>query len=616
MAKKEQSVLAIDIGGASLKMAEFSYPEAGGVVLEKFAFHDFSDRDADPVEAFSEAYRQLLTEHGFKAKNVCLSISGQSSFSRLAKLPPLIGNSASIKKIIEYEAKQLIPYPMEEVVWGSQLISHVQTVERTVEPEEPGGEPIVEVEETEDFEALIVAVKIEQVTAYTDIIQDSGKEIMSVDIAPVAMFNAAKASQCAGDESVLLLNIGGRSSNLVIADSGRVFVRSIPIAGDTITQLVAKEFGIAFAEAEELKRRQGFVALGGAYEEPESEVAATISKIARNVMTRLHGEINRSINVWRSQHGGNQPKQMLLSGGGSLMFYTQEFFHEKLRIPIDYLNVFSTVSLGAEVDRQKLLDVAPMFPELIGMSLHSVTTCPVDISLIPKSIEFQKSFQRKKIYFYISAGSVVLCLLIFLSAIMHRTSYSMSLVSQTKGGVEETQKMQDRIKKMMGELGGVKSQYQEAADLLKPRGKWFDMLEELQSIMPDTMYIVALEGVGTEIAPTAAAAPDQSDPGSLFGPMDAPQPGSQPAASLPEVKKFERKKAELISEVKELRLRFYMLVLDNDLAEDEFRAALKKSKHFSDADDGFVIEAFESGSGKDNLKAYTALIKLKEPIKK
>lgn len=164
----------------------------------------------------------------------------------------------------------------------------------------------------------------------------------------------------------------------------------------------------------------------------------------------------------------------------------------------------------------------------------------------------------------------------------------------------------------MGELGSAKSQYQEAADFLKPRGKWFEMLDELQSIMPDTMYIVALEGMGTEVVPTAAAQPDHSDPGMLFGPADhAPQ-----ATVKVETQKFERKKAENITEVKELRLRFYMLVMDNDLAEDEFRAALKKSKHFSDADDGFVIEAFESGSGKDNLKAYTALIKLKEPIKK
>ena len=62
-----------------------------------------------------------------------------------------------------------------------------------------------------------------------------------------------------------MLNIGGKGSNLMIADHNRIFMRSIPIAGDAITNQIAKEYGISFSEAEELKMRHGFVALGGAY---------------------------------------------------------------------------------------------------------------------------------------------------------------------------------------------------------------------------------------------------------------------------------------------------------------------------------------------------------------
>ena len=381
---------------------------------------------------------------------------------------------------------------------------------------------------------------------------------------------------------------------------------------------MSKEFGISFQEAEELKRRHGFVALGGAYEEPESEVAATISKIARNVMTRLHGEINRSINVWRSQHGGNAPVRLLLAGGGSLMYYTQEFFHEKLHLPVDYLNVFSAVTLGDQVDRQQLLDVAPMFPELVGMSLRKITTCPVDISLIPQSIRFQKAFQRKKVYFYISAASVVLCLLIFLAAVMHRKQYSMTLVSGTKGGVESTQQMRDQIKRLEGELNSARAAYDEAANFFREREKWIGMLQELQQIMPDMMWLVALEGEGTTIEPqvTQNVDPMMADMG-LFGPMDPGMAPEQQSASLaPETKVFVRKEAEKLSDVKELRLKFYTLTLDNDLVEDEFRKALKNTKYFSDADDAFVIQEYEGGRGTDNLKSFTALVKLKEPIKK
>ena len=162
---------------------------------------------------------------------------------------------------------------------------------------------------------------------------------------------------------------------------------------------VAVNESISFDDAEEMKRKHGFVALGGAYEDSDSEVAATISKIARNVMTRLHGEVSRSINVWRAQHGGSALKQVLLSGGSSTMLYMTEFFQEKLRLPVTYLNTFPVVAIDDSVDKELLQSKAPMCQELIGTALHSVGSCPINISLLPKVIRRQYELNAKKPYF-------------------------------------------------------------------------------------------------------------------------------------------------------------------------------------------------------------------------
>ena len=616
MAKLENSVLAVDIGGGCLKMAEFSVAPNGVIVLEKFAFKDMADREMDPVIAFAEAYNAMLAEHEFHAADVSLSISGSASFSRLSKLPQLSGNSANIAKIIEFDAGTVVPYDMNEVVWGYQLLKHTIQVEHEVETVvgEDQSQPKVEVENVDEFEALFVAVKSDQIGMYTDVIINSGKRIRSVDIAPVAMFNAAKVGQCQDAASTLLLNIGARCTSLVIAEGERIFVRNIPIAGDTITLQISKEFGISFQEAEDLKIRYGFVALGGAYDEPESEVAATISKIARNIMTRLHGEINRSFSVWRSAHGGTAPKRMLLAGGGTLMHYTQEFFQEKLHIEVDYLNVFTGIQIAESVDRQKLLDVAPMFPELIGMSLRQLGVCPVDISLVPERISFQQEFVQKRPYFYLSAVLILFCLACFLVAVLYRTDVSRRMVEQTKVEVEKTQKMQDRIKKINGELGGAKGEFEEAMNFVRARSKWTDMLQELQTLIPNTMFLVALEGQGTEIAPQQQQqqASDAMDPG-LFGPSE----GAEDTAAKPKNDFTERKKAELITEVKELRLRFYTLTLPReDMIYEAFKSNLQKSKFFSQEKDAVTILSYESGDAKDNLKSFTVVLKLKEPIRK
>ena len=106
---------------------------------------------------------------------------------------------------------------MNEVVWGYQLLSHTKRVERVLDAVVGETAPQIDVEESEEFEALFVAAKNDQVSMFTDTILASGKEILSVDIAPLSMFNAAKASQLAEvQESVLLLNIGARCTSLVI----------------------------------------------------------------------------------------------------------------------------------------------------------------------------------------------------------------------------------------------------------------------------------------------------------------------------------------------------------------------------------------------------------------
>lgn len=616
---KEHSVLTIDIGGDNLKLAEFVFVPGGTIVLRNFAFRKLVEQEEGAGSAFAEVYNELLREYNFTARQVRLSLSGQNSFSRLSKLPPLMGNPGAVNKIIEFEARQTVPYPIDEVVWDYQLLRH-EWQENRLETQEDGS--TLEISDThEEYEALFVAVKTDQITQYTDVIEDSGKEILSVEIAPIALFNAAKATQCRDDECVLLLNIGGRGSNLMIADHNRVFIRSIPIAGDAITQQVAKEFSIGFEEAEDLKQRHGFVALGGAYEEPESEVAATISKIARNVMTRLHGEVSRSINVWRASHGGNAPTRVLLSGGGSTMLYITDFFQEKLRLPVEYLNTFGAITIADNVDKESLQLIAPMFQELIGLSLRSVTQCPIDISLVPNSIKRQKELDRKKIYFYISAVSLILCLLIFAAGVNRRLNYDKSRVERVQSSVEATTKMMDRVNGLMSQYRTAKGEYEAAYQFLADRGKWTGMLEEIQERMPDNVWLTSIVGIGEVVEPT----PESTSGGPMGGFGAMPPMGMAGLFNDPSMQQT-TEEVELpdpdpvkIHEVKEVRLRGYSLLTEGKtLLENELRERLcTNSKYFVEGkDDGSTLVKFTSDTQTLNMTAFEIVFKLKEPIKK
>jgi type IV pilus assembly protein PilM len=601
---KENRILTIDIGSDCLKMAEFLYPPEGSMTLEKFAFLEYDEQysDCELPEQFQHAYRKLLEEKEFTAKKVRVAISGQSAFSRLSKLPPLGGDVQHIEQIIEYEAKQTVPYAMDEVVWDYQLILHKIESENKPEPEDGVENPA----DIEEMEALFVAVKDDFITELSEIIQDEDKEIVSIETAPVAFFNAAKANLSDDDQCDLLLNIGGRCSSLLFADKGRIFTRTIPIAGSSITQQISKEFDISHVDAEELKCRHGFVALGGAYEEPESEVAAVISKIARNVMTRLHGEINRSINVWRSQYKGNRPTRLFLGGGSSLMAYTPRFFNEKLRIPVEYLNSFQIVGLGPGINREELLDVAPMFSELTGMALRHISPVPVEISLMPESIKKHKSLQKKKPYFYASAVSIILCLLVFYWVVSKKRDYDKECVERVQETVEKLVGISAEVRSANGNLGAAIGEYQKVIEMSNKRSQWMNTINELETILPDKWWLTSLTAHGAKQAKARVESSSSSSaPGddSMFG-----SDQSAGASSTTEIKNVELKWLKLVG---------HSVALRSDLLLDEvFKKRIKASKYFDNDENNIVFDSYDIIKGENNFITFEIQIKLKKPIKK
>ena len=95
----------------------------------------------------------------------------------------------------------------------------------------------------------------------------AGLQTMRVDVAPMALYNAFRFNYSELTGCSLLIDIGARTTNLLFIEPGKIFSRSIPIGGSSITAAIAKEFERAVGAAELRKKHDGFVSLGGAYAE-------------------------------------------------------------------------------------------------------------------------------------------------------------------------------------------------------------------------------------------------------------------------------------------------------------------------------------------------------------
>src|SRR2546426_5522442 len=344
-----KSFLAVDFGAGSLKLAEFEVNEAGGLRLKQYGIKSLGpegSQEATREATILKALQGLLAEKAIKSKGVNVCAPGFHVFSKFVKLPPV--DASKVTQIIEYEAQQNVPFPLEEVVWDYQILGTTPTGE---------------------LEVLLVAIKADVVEGLFRTAEAAGLRVQLVDVSPAGLCNAFRYSYGDLDGCTMLLDVGAKTSNLLFFEKGKVYSRGINIGANSITQDFAAESKLKFGEAERLKIEQGFVSLGGAYEEPDNPQQAAISKIARQVMTRLHIQVNQTLQFYRGQQGGSAPQRVFLSGGASIMPYTAQFFAEKLNVPVDYFNPLRNIQIDTSLNLEELAKVAHSFGEVVGLGL-------------------------------------------------------------------------------------------------------------------------------------------------------------------------------------------------------------------------------------------------------
>ncbi len=461
---KSKSFLAVDFGAGSLKLAEFEINEAGGLRLKNYQVKALgpegaqeSTREATVQKALQEVLAAIQTSS--KIVNVCAP--GFHVFSKFVKLPPV--ETSKVTQIIQYEAQQNVPFPLEEVVWDYQILGS-----------SPGGE----------LEVLLVAIKADVVEGLFRATENLGLHLQLTDVSPAALTNAFRYNYGELDDCTMLLDIGAKTSNLLFFEKGKIFSRSINLGANSITQdFVNEKKKIAWAQAEKIKIEDGFVSLGGAYEEPENEDAAAISKIARQFMTRLHIQVNQTMQFYRGQQGGSAPARLFLSGGASIMAYTAQFFTEKLNVPVEYFNPLRNVQIDPSIDLEELARVAHTMGEVVGLGLRNMAHCPVELNLMPASTLKWQSFNQKKPYFIATVFSLV-AVIAAIGLLFDRLARIKAKEAQTtKQEVAPKQEKSQKFKREYTQLTQLRAESDQLGAWVKDRYYWADVLTELRQVL-------------------------------------------------------------------------------------------------------------------------------------
>lgn len=506
-------VWGIDLGQCALKAIKLQYDaKADKAVAIAFDYVEhpkiLSQPDADPEELIRNALEKFLSRNDVEGCDIYTSVPTQSGLARFVKLPPV--DKKKVPDIVQFEAKQQIPFPLEDVAWDYQKIGG--------SGEEEGGLAL-------ETEVGIFAIKRDMVTRHMRPLEAAGLEVTAVQLAGVALYNYAasdyfyhgrkKAAAPAGEaaalasseatedeegDAIVILDIGADKTDVVITDGDTIWLRNLPIGGNHFTRALSKGIQLTFAKAEHLKRN--------ATKAPDPK---KLYQAMRPVFQDFASELQRSIGYYQQTHRDVNIKRLLGVGNGFKLPGLQKFLQQSLQFDVVRADRFYGLTGDEVLASSVFTDNAPSFCVAYGLALQGLHQTPIQTNLLPKEIQVARLIRAKKPWSLAAAAALLLgCLVLFVgnwrvySAVHAKTFEAPEAAAKTavaefnRWDSEFKQSLQtfETEKKSGAQLVGV--------DLLDKRLGWIAVLKIIndtippRSANPDESALEKLEEVNIE----------------------------------------------------------------------------------------------------------------------
>jgi len=346
MAKKEKSIIGIDIGSHAVKICQIERVRNGGYELKALgsaaispgAVDDGVLQDAEDVAA---AISELLNKDlKISNRRVGLSISGYSVIVKKVNID--IESEEALEERLHQEAEQYIPFDINEVYLDHQVIKLAKN-------------------DTERSEVMLVAAKKEVVDRYLDMLQAMKLLPVLVDVDGFALENIWNTVG-GSEKNVCLVDIGASKMSInIIAGGASVLARDVAAGSDKISQEIAETLDIEYEEAEKIK-----LGRQAAKEEDMEELHGIFTRVS----TRWVLEIKKAIDLYGNNNPGRPLSSLVLSGGGSKVRGLSEYLAKETGLEVITFNPFDGMKIDKKIDMEYLKVAAPEMSIAAGLAIR------------------------------------------------------------------------------------------------------------------------------------------------------------------------------------------------------------------------------------------------------
>ncbi len=359
--------LKVERDGDDLRVSDFAVVPHKKVLSTPDLNRD--DAIAVALGAFMSQYRDAL-----KGASVALSIPGHSAFARFAKLPPV--EKKGIANLVRFEAVQQIPFPIEDVEWDYQTFAS---------------------DDSPDIEVGIFAVTKAKIAELLAQYGEQGLTPNIFTLSPVAVYNAVAFDLgfTAKTPGTVLLDIGTTATDLIIAEGGRVWIRTFPLGGHNFTEALAATFKLTYPKAEKLKK-----------EAETSKYKRHIFQALKPVLTELVQDVQRSIGYYKDTHPDANISRVIGVGSTFKLIGLRKLLSQQLRLDVFRYERAKRLNIegAAAADFEAAM---PNMATAYGLALQGLGLQTINANLMPLHVARQAMWKKKMPWFVAAAGLLV-----------------------------------------------------------------------------------------------------------------------------------------------------------------------------------------------------------------
>ncbi len=469
--------VGMDVGATSVRVAQverrggtlrltgalrLARPEAAPEAPE-------GDLEAETALALGEA----VAAAGIPSAGALLSISGKDVILRYTQVPP----------VPDWRLKMLMDFEIGELSGraGGEVASDYRVLE--VPPDAAGNRTV-----------LVGLAKVELLASRLASL--SAARVAAADACPssLGLFHAflAVGPPPAG-ETTMLLDIGARNTEIAIQKDGALlFARNLSAGGNLFTQAVADALRLKFAEAEQVKVREGNVAPMRAMRAANPRAEAILSGIAA-AAAQYTSMIQSSLMFARAQTrlADLAPTRVLLSGGGSRLRGLDEFLAGSLKTKVEPFEPIPAVQpdLGDPEAEARIQGLSREMAVAVGLARAALGEPGVRLTLVPPRVARRREFVRRKLFLWLSGAAGVLVFATGFAGAMGERGAISSVHRDSKTRVAEARALRGEIEDIAARMAEVREARRRLEAEVAPGLAFVKLLAGLQAAAPPSLFL-------------------------------------------------------------------------------------------------------------------------------